>query len=659
MNHRKSLRFAMSLSLSLIGLCAPSAAQESYVSRPIEQQVWLDQLPLESYQQRRGRPRVNASLEGKPLTLAGKRYDRGIGSRSIAEYILDLRGQALRFHAMVGLDDFARDEQREGSVRFQLWADERLVADSGVIRVADRPKLLEANLRGATTLTLRIDDGGDTSNGDIADWADAYIEMVPGASAPVPYVPRPARTRTVATQTDDRTRLHGPEIVGATPGKPFLHRVGATGKGPIRFAAHGLPKGLSIDRATGIISGVLSAPGEHVVTLLAAGPSGRATRHIRIVGGTNLIAQTPPMGWNSWNVWGTAVDDAEVRAAADALVSSGLADHGYEYIVLDDAWTNGRNPDGSIRPNERFPDMKGLADYIHAKGLKFGIYSSPGPKTCGGYQGSWKHEAQDAATFAAWGVDFLKYDWCSYDQVVSDRELATIKKPFQLMGDALAAQPRDILFNLCQYGYGDVWEWGGEVGGHMWRTTGDLLDSWSNLDSVGFRQAGREVFVSRGRWNDTDMLVLGTLGWGENLHATRLTPDEQLLHMTLWVMQAAPLFIGADLTQLDPFTRALLTNDEVLAIHHDTLAKAGGRRWAGDRLEIWSRPLADGSTAVALFNRGLTDRPVEANWATLGLSGDQIVRDVWQQRDLGRFDGKFTTTVPSHGAVLLKIGGPG
>jgi alpha-galactosidase len=659
-----AIRPAMAL-FALIGLSAHAPAapgQPVSTGRAVKEParvVWLETLDLTQYQQRRGRPAAGKALNGKPLSLGGIEYAHGIGSRSIAEFVLDLNGQARRFRSMVGLDDHAEDKLREGSVRFQLWADERLVADSGVLRVGDAPKLLEADLRGAKTLTMRLDDGGDTSNGDIADWADAMIEMAPGTRPPTAYVAPAAPIPVVALPDARRTALHGPSIVGATPGKPFHYRIGASGSGTMRFAARGLPHGLVLDPATGIISGSIAAEGRSEVVLSAAGPGGTAERGLTILAQPRSLAQSPPMGWNSWNVWGTAVDDAKVRAAADLLVSSGLAAHGYDYVVLDDSWTNGRNPDGSIKPNEKFPDMRALADYIHSKGLKFGIYSSPGPKTCGGYEGSYGHEAQDAATFAAWGVDFLKYDWCSYDRVTPDRSLANLKKPYALMGEALAAQARDIVYSLCQYGYGDVWEWGGEVGGNLWRTTGDLLDSWSNLDSVGFRQAGREPFVSRGRWNDTDMLILGTVGWGPNLHPTRLTPDEQVLHMTLWAMQAAPLFIGADLSRLDDFTLALLTNDEVLDVDRDVLAKAGGRVWAKDRLEMWSRPLADGTIAVALFNRGLTPRPIDARWQDLGRKGPQPVRDLWKRKDLGVYADGYQAVVPSHGAVLLKVGRPG
>jgi len=302
--------------------------------------------------------------------------------------------------------------------------------------------------------------------------------------------------------------------------------------------------------------------------------------------------------------------------------------------------------------------MKALADYVHAKGLKLGIYSSPGPKTCEGRQGSYQHEVQDAATFARWSVDFLKHDWCSYDDVAPNRSLPELQKPYRIMGDALKAQARDIIFSLCQYGYGDVWEWGASVGGHMWRTTGDLLDMWANLESVGFRQAGREKHVGHGRWNDTDMLVVGTVGWGPNLHPTRLTQNEQVLHLSLWALQAAPLFIGADLAQIDQFTLDVLGNNEVLDILRDPAAKAGGRIASKDRTEVWSRTLADGTVAVGLFNRGLEPRRVEIDLSALGLSGVQPVRDVWRHTALEPATATFSTDVPSHGAVLVKIGKP-
>jgi alpha-galactosidase len=395
------------------------------------------------------------------------------------------------------------------------------------------------------------------------------------------------------------------------------------------------------------------------VKLSVRGPSGTARSDLRIVAGKNALARTPPMGWNSWNVWGPAVDQEKVLQAAEWLDRSGLAAHGFQYIVIDDTWSGKRGPDGQILTNEKFPDMRALADAVHARGLKLGIYSSPGPKTCEQFAGSWQHEAQDAATYAAWGVDFLKYDWCSYEELIrGDHSLAELQKPYIVMRDALARVDRDIVYALCQYGYGDVWKWGAEVGGHLWRSSGDLLDQWANLESVGFRQAGRERWTRPGEWNDTDMLVVGTLGWGPNLRPSRLTPNEQVLHLSLWALQAAPLFIGADLAKLDTFTLSLLSNDEVIAVDQDPLGHAAGRVWSDARREIWARPLADGTMAVGLFNRGLHPAEVTVQWQQLGLQGPQPVRDLWQRRDLGVMPDKFSATVPRHGAVLLKVGKP-
>jgi alpha-galactosidase len=559
---------------------------------------------------------------------------------------------------MVGLDDVVKGGV--GTVTFEVWADDVLVAASGLMRAGDAPKLLSADVTGAHVLTLLLDDGGDTSNDDEAAWAGAMLFLSPGTtSRPEPYTPPIEPPPAIAPAIHSpQPAIHGPRVTGATPGRPFLFRVPATGEPPLQFEAAALPEGLTIDRETGIIKGSIRKAGTSRVALTVRGPHGISRRTLTILAGPDALARTPPLGWNSWNVWGPAVDAKKVLAAAELLESSGLAAHGFQYVVIDDTWEGTRDANGEIRPNEKFPDMKALADAIHARGLKLGIYSSPGPKTCENFEGSWQHEAQDAATYSRWGVDFLKYDWCSYDEVARDRSLPELKKPYFVMRDALARVDRDIVYSLCQYGYGDVWEWGAEAGGNLWRTSGDLLDLWSNLESVGFRQAGREKWARPGHWNDTDMLVVGTVGWGPNLHQTRLTPNEQMLHVGLWALQAAPLFIGADLSQLDPLTMALLTNDEVLDVNQDPSGRAGGRVWKEGRLEVWARPLADGTVAVGLFNRGLRPAAVTVRWPDIGVRGPQPVRNLWLRKDLGKFRDQFTATVPRHGMVFVKIGRP-
>jgi alpha-galactosidase len=619
---------------------------------------WVEELGLGTFSQRRGLPKAGRSIRDRPILLGGVEYPRGIGTRSISEFVIDLKGGATRFRSMVGIDDVVRDGV--GSVTFEVWADDVKVAESGLMRAGDTPKMLSADLRGARVLTLLVDDGGDTSNDDEVAWGGAMIELATGASPrPEPYTPSAEAPVVIAPSHSSPTpAIHGPRVTGATPGRPFLFRIPATGEAPLRFTARGLPPGLVLDAKTGIVSGALRSAGDWQVVITASNARGNARRELRILGGADALARTPPMGWNSWNVWGPAVDAQKVLAAAEWLERSGLAAHGYQYVVIDDAWEGARGADGVLQPNEKFPDMRALADAVHARGLKLGIYSSPGTKTCEGFPGSYEHEAQDAATWAAWGVDFLKYDWCSYEETAPDHSLRELKKPYVVMRDALARVDRDIVYALCQYGYGDVWKWGADAGGHLWRSSGDLLDQWANLQSVGFRQAGREPWTHPGEWNDTDMLVVGTLGWGPNLRPTRLTQNEQILHLSLWALQAAPLFIGADLSKLDEFTLALLTNDEVIDVGQDPLGKAAHRVWSDARREIWARPLQDGTLAVGLFNRGLAPSEVKVDWTQLGLRGKQPVRDLWRRQDLGAFAKNFSATVPRHGAVFLKIGKP-
>jgi alpha-galactosidase len=455
----------------------------------------------------------------------------------------------------------------------------------------------------------------------------------------------------------DEPRINGARIYGQRPGRPFLYRIPATGVRPMTFDADGLPEGLKVDRASGIIRGRISAEGTHVVRLRARNALGEASRPLKIVIG-DRIQLTPPMGWNSWNCWGLAVDDQKVRAAADQFILAGLADHGWTYVNIDDGWEReARLPDGGIATNRKFPDMKKTADYVHDQGLKIGIYSSPGPRTCGGYLGSWGHEEQDARTWAAWGIDYLKYDWCSYGTLAKDAGREELMKPYRVMRRALDRLDRDIIFSLCQYGMGNVWEWGDEVGGNLWRTTGDITDTWKSMSEIGFSQTVQGPFAGAGRWNDPDMLVVGWVGWGPALRRTGLTASEQYTHISLWCLLSAPLLLGCDLSRLDAFTLNLLTNDEVLAVNQDPLGRQAGRVSDSDSIQVWAKPLEDGSTAVGLFNLGLRDRKGSVSWEQLSIQGTQRVRDLWRQKDLGSHKNGFKTGIPGHGVVLIRIEG--
>jgi alpha-galactosidase len=363
-------------------------------------------------------------------------------------------------------------------------------------------------------------------------------------------------------------------------------------------------------------------------------------------------APTPPMGWNSWNHFAAKIDDATVRAQADAMVSSGLRDAGYRYINIDDTWEGERDAKGVLHTNSKFPDMKALADYVHAKGLKLGIYSSPGDKTCAGYAGSLGHEAQDAKTYAEWGIDYLKYDLCSLSPSVEkagslEQGQAIEAAAYEKMRDAIKATGRPMVYSLCQYGINQPWRWGASVGGDLWRTTGDINDRFSRMVQIGLSQAGLAKFQKPGHWNDPDMLEVGNGGMKDVEYRT---------HMSLWAILAAPLLAGNDLSKMTPETLAILGNKGVIAIDQDPMGKQGDRVHAEGPLEIWGRPLAGGAKAVGLFNLG--DRPanMEVTTAQLGLKGPAAMHDVWADKDLGK-QASYHAVVPAHGVVLLRIAG--
>ena len=483
--------------------------------------------------------------------------------------------------------------------------------------------------------------------------ATACLGRPPAVVGGVPFFagtdlpPQPAIWQ--ASSLAPEPAINFPRITGATPGRPFLFRIPATGEPPLTFTAKKLPAGLSLDPATGIITGALESAGSTDAAVTVSNARGAATATLTIIGGDRKLALTPPMGWNSWNVWGIVVDDAKVRAAADALVASGLAAQGYQYVNIDDSWTDRRGPDGVLKPNKRFPDMKALADYVHSKGLKIGIYSSPGPKTCQGYEGSYNFEQIDARTFAEWGFDYLKYDWCSYLNMLDEKTASRrqMQEPFRIMRNALDTCGRDIVYSLCQYGMANVWEWGAEAGANLWRTTTDIDDTWDAMSNIGFNQHDKRTFAGPSGWNDPDMLVVGQVGWGPSLHASRLTKDEQVTHITLWCLLAAPLLIGCDLAQLDEFTRSILANPEVIAVNQDPLGKPAARISQNGFEEVWQKNLADGSLAVGLFNCS----PTPANVKT-GITGPHQFRNLWTRQDI---DPQPSFPIPPHGAMLLKL----
>jgi len=480
-------------------------------------------------------------------------------------------------------------------------------------------------------------------------------------------------------------RINGAKVFGVRPGSAFLYTIAASGMKPLTYSVSGLPKGLKLDKKTGLISGFLQKKGEYVVTVSASNSVGKAARKLRIVVG-DQIALTPPMGWNSWNCWGGAVSQEKVLSSARAFVEKGLRDHGWMYVNIDDGWQSLRGGKyNGILANKKFPDMKGLADEIHAMGLKFGIYSTPWIGTYEGHVGAYSNKVDgtyewiangnhnanyrigpvdslsnilrktnykhgqysfvenDVKQWAEWGVDYLKYDWYPLDVPHVEEMLKSLR-----------SQNRDIIYSLSNSApFNEVENWAKLS--NCWRTTGDIVDSWKRVTKIGFDQDKWTAYAGPGHFNDPDMLVLGWVGWGPRLHYTKLTIAEQYSHMSLWCLLSSPLLLGCDLSKLDDFTLSLLTNDEVLEIDQDALCKQAVHLINQDNKDVYVKQLEDGNIAVGLFNRGSSKTQISVSWSELGLTGSQIVRDLWRQKNLGTYSDKFEAEVDSHGVVLVKL----
>ena len=377
-----------------------------------------------------------------------------------------------------------------------------------------------------------------------------------------------------------------------------------------------------------------------------------------VIARSQEVAQTPPMGWNSWNYFAAKVDDAGVRSAADQIVASGMKDAGYIYVNIDDTWQGKRDENGVLHPNEKFPDMKALADYVHSKGLKLGIYSGPGAQTCAKYEGSIGHEEQDAKMYAEWGIDYLKYDLCSFrqnmdQQAPNDRpaQMKMMHEAYEKMGKALKATGRPIVYSFCQYGWDAVWEWGPSLGANLWRTTGDIRPAWDSVYSILSEQEGLESYAGPGHWNDPDMLEVGN---------GRLNIRENRSHFSMWAMLAAPLLAGNDLPNMKPEVKEILTNKDVIAIDQDKLGKQGRRVYSEGEVDVWERDLAGGAKAIAVLNAG-SDRysthPFHLSLEKLGLHGEQTGTDLWTGKGVTLTDG-MPIEIAGHDILLVRIDKP-
>ncbi len=629
-------------------------------------------------------PRENLAAGGGPLRVGHATYARGFGTVGGSRLELELDARARTLRAQTGVDDSAGPL---AAASFLVVGDGRVLYRGPWQQTGGAAVTVEVPLAGVRRLALVVDVRGEPFAP--ADWLGPVVEH---DGAPPRAVPPAIRRETPAPRpVPANPQFAVTAVAGVRPGRPWLWRVGVTAPGPVQVTVTGLPPGLSFNPATRVISGrAPTTPGEYHLQFRASGSGGTATRDFRLVVGETL-ALTPPLGWCSWYSMSGKVSDAWVREAAEALLRTGLADRGWTSVNIDDFWMTRPRPDdarlarlaalerlgrtpgyykaamddpalkgeprdarGRIRPNARFPDMAGLTDFLHARGLRAGLYSSPGVLTCGGCTGSFGHEAEDAAQFAEWGFDYLKYDWCSYSLETGPLERPDWQRPFASMGAALRAQPRDLVFNLCQYGRAAVWEWGPAVEAQTWRVSEDLIDTWGSISAAGFFGEEHDAFTAPGRWNDRDQLMVGRIGWDRRLHDVLLTPDEQRTQFALWCLRGSPLLLAGDPTALDEFAIDLLGNEEALAVNQDPAGRPARRVVLDVGCEVWIRPLADGAVAVGIFNRDEEAATVTVPWSRLGLATPARVRDLWRHAAApGGPD--WTGAVPRHGVEFLRL----
>lgn len=641
------------LSVVMIFLCGYSQAQRT---------VWLDELDLSKIDQSAGGAMSKRSMWNTPLIIAGEEYERGVGTHAESYFRIKLDGKTTLFTAWVGIDDSApKVELDQASAEFLVIGDGKILWRSGIMRGGDKAKKVELSTKSVKSLLLRVDHCGDGITGDRANWVNARFEVkgkdpvVVGKEREDNYILTPAEPQ--------NPRINAPYVYGARPGSPFLFTVPVSGERPVKITADKLPEGLSMDTQTGIITGAVKDEGNYQVKITAENAFGKDIKTLTLKFG-NTLALTPPMGVNTWNVFGDNIDDAKIRKIADVMVESGLINYGYGYVNIDDGWQGKRGGKyNAVMPNEKFPDMKGLVDYVHSKGLKIGIYSSPWVETFAGYiggsadtrdgevidsskrYGAFSFVKNDVQQWMEWGFDYLKYDWVTND-IAHTAEMTYLLKNAD----------RDVVYSISNAApFALAEDWRNLT--NLWRTTGDIQDTWTSMTTIGFLQDKWNPYVRPGSWSDPDMLVVGKLGWGKELRDTRLTPNEQYLHISLWSMLAAPLLIGCDISQMDDFTKNLLCNSEVIAVDQDVAGIPGKRIFTDkdEQIEIWARPLSDGAMAVALFNLSESEKKITIDHEMLNISGQYSVRNLWEQKEEGVFTGSHSSKVPSHGVAFLKL----
>ncbi|MEI6275598.1 MAG: NPCBM/NEW2 domain-containing protein [Prolixibacteraceae bacterium] len=641
-----------------------------------QKSVWLDELNIQTYSD--GIASVNTIKPGgiDSIIIGRIKQERGIRVQTTSAISFLLNGNAAQFSAVIGADEKGN---KSIPIRFFVVGDRKILFESKKIVPGEMPVKVSVDLKGIKRLGLLVTGDEEDQFRTSGYWANAQLLM---SKDQLPaQLPNTDEKQILTPEPGKSPRINSASVFGATPGNQLSYTIAATGDRPLRFAANDLPGGLSLDPSTGIISGKILQKGVYPVTLTAENKSGKSSKKLLIkIGAT--IGLTPPIGWNGWNSWAKNIDREKVIASADAMVKMGLNQHGWSYINIDDTWEGQRGGKfNALQPNEKFPKFKEMIDYIHSLGLKLGIYSTPWISTYAGFAGAssdfekgqypdsiknnkrayrhlgkYRFEKEDALQMAEWGVDYLKYDW-RIDLNSAER-----------MSVALQKSGRDILFSLSNSApFENAKDWARVS--NAWRTGPDIRDSWLSLYISAFTIDKWAPFAQPGHWNDPDMLILGNVTTGTDLHPTRLTPDEQYSHVSLFSLLAAPLIIGCPIEQLDAFTLNLLTNDEVIEINQDPLGKPARLLAEEHGVQIWVKPMQDGSFAVGLFNTadfGKTppsyfrwgdeqQKKFSFDFEKVGLKGKYKIRDLWRQKDLGNFDGSFNTEIGHHGVVLVRL----
>jgi alpha-galactosidase len=641
--------------------------------------VWLDDLPIQTFSEGLRPVKAKKNYESDTLRVNGVRFLRGIGAQTPCVIAFNIHKKALSFHAKIGNDDKGNPSL---SLSYFVLGDGKVLFEKRNMKMGDSPVSIDVSLKGIKQLGLLVLDtvGGINNKRTYTNWIDAQVVML--GNEKIEYVENSGKKYIQTPKNPAFPRINSPKIFGVRPGSPFLYNIVASGVRPIFYSAIDLPDGLSLNKETGQITGVLKEKLKHSVILTAENRKGKSSIELEIQVG-DAISLTPPLGWNGWNAWEQKIDKEKVIASANAMVHFKLKDFGWQYINLDDSWQGYRDSVTlSLQPNEKFPDIKGMFDYIHSLGLKTGIYSTPYISSYAGYVGAssdypkggethekimvnrpsfshigpYKFEKQDAKLMAYWGVDFLKYDWRI--DVAS-----TIR-----MSEALRESGRDIILSLSNNApFEKAADWAKWA--QMFRTGPDIKDSWTSLYHTSFSIDKWAPFSGPGHWADPDMMIIGDVSIGPILHPTRLTPDEQYSHVSIFSLLSSPMLIGCPLERLDPFTLNLLNNIEVLDINQDPLGKPARFVGMENGVQLWLKELKDGTFALGMFNMANygenpasyfrwgneKNLPFTLNLVKWGLKGLWKIRDVWKQKEIGIFTSTFKTIIPHHGVKLIKL----